>query len=105
MDDASDRATARFTSLASVPGEPKRRRRHVLKYQHHRRAERFGGLAGSAIGCLAIWGALSVLGHRGLEPSPFLLGLLLVLFAGGVALASRFAGVMWRWMLRPDPKV
>jgi hypothetical protein len=88
--------------LANVLGEPQRRLR-VLKYQHHRRAERFGGLAGSAIGFLAIWGALSLLGHRGLEPSPFLLGLFLVLFAGGVALTSRSAGVIWRWMLRPDP--
>jgi hypothetical protein len=104
MDNPSDRAAAvRSPSPANVPGGPRRRR--VLKYQHHRRVERFGGLAGSAIGVLAIWGALSLLGHRGLEPSPFLLGLFLVLFAGGVALASRSAGMIWRWMLRPDPGV
>jgi hypothetical protein len=104
MDDPSDRAAARSPSSANVPGGPRRRRR-VLKYQHHGHVERFGGLAGSAIGGLAIWGALSLLGHRGLEPSPFLLGLFLVLFAGGVALAARSAGMIWRWMLRPDPGI
>jgi hypothetical protein len=67
-----------------------------MKYQHHGRAARLGGLAASASGGLAIWGALSLLENRGLEPSPFLLALFLVLLAGGVTLASRSAGVIWR---------
>ena len=67
-----------------------------MKYQHHGRAAWLAGLVGSTIGGLAIWGALSLLEHRGLEPSPFLLALFLVLLAGGVALASRSAGVIWR---------
>jgi hypothetical protein len=68
----------------------------MLKYQHHRRTEWLGGLAGGATGGLAIWVVLSLLAHRGLEPSPLLLALCLILLAGGTALASRSAGVIWR---------
>lgn len=99
MDDPSDQAAARPPPSASAPRGLRWRR--VLKYQHHRRAERLGGLAGAAVGCLAILGALSLLGSRGLEPSSFLLGLCLALSAGGVALGSRLAGAVWRRTLRP----
>jgi hypothetical protein len=100
MDNPSARAAAPRPFSANVPAKLRKRRRALMKYQHHGRAEWLGGLAGGVIGGLAAWGALSLLEHRGLEPSPFLLAMFLILIAGGVALAARSAGVVWRRVCR-----
>ena len=73
----------------------------MLKYQHYRYAEWSGGLVAGMIAIVTIGSMLQVLRHRGLEPSPLLLMLCALLAAGAVALAWRYAGLLWRWWSHP----